>query len=116
LSTLFNEVRAAGYFSELIKSRLAFNSLVTVLTVGAAVGDGSLFVVEGVGLGCGLLSSTGAAGTSRPALLAGCGKSSNATSSAPKVLVNIGQILYFISVLSTHCDVIFTSTSSTKTY
>jgi hypothetical protein len=50
--------------------------------------------------------------------MAGCGKSSNVATSplAHKVLVNIGQILYFLSVLSTYSDVIFIGASPTKAY
>jgi hypothetical protein len=48
--------------------------------------------------------------------MAGCGKSSNATSSAPKVLVNMSQILYNILALTIPIDVIFIGSSANKTY
>jgi hypothetical protein len=44
--------------------------------------------------------------------MAGCGKSSNATSSAPKVLVNMSQILYILLALTTLFDVIFIGSSA----
>jgi hypothetical protein len=105
------------YFSELINMRIAVISLVTVLIVGAGVEVGLLFVVEVVTAGCGWLSSSGlGVGSFLPAPMAGCGKRSNATSSTPKVLVNISQILYIILALTTPIDVIFIGSSANKTY
>jgi hypothetical protein len=80
---------------------------------GAAEGVQGVEGVEGVAEGCGLLcSTTGAVGSSRPAPMAGCGKSNNATSSAPKVLVNMSEILYILLGLTTLIDVIFTGSSA----
>jgi hypothetical protein len=46
----------------------------------------------------------------------GCGKRMTAVSRAPKVLVNMSQILYILLALTTPIDVIFIGSSTNKAY